>query len=184
MKLKCVMTAATAIALMVPGMARAEVEQLDLGAMASSEMAYPMAETLLGISAEEPQSCKDLVLDDTQKGQMKEAYFNFRKQRNTLGAEVRNAQLDVIHTVTDPASTKDQATAAVGTLKTAMGALGDANSAFHLTVFYDILKPEQRETAWKCMMDMKKMMMQEKLKRMCERMPKEPTPPTTPPARH
>lgn len=170
MKVKCMVTAMAAAALLSPVLAQAN--ELNLEAMSSPEMAFPMVEGLVRAQADMPQACQDLNLDDTQKSQLKTAHFNFMKEKNTLQAEVKNAQMDLVQTITDSTSTKDQGTEKMTAMKTSMGKLGDAMGNFQLNVFYDIMKPEQRENAWKCMMAMKKQMMQERLKKICSSMPK------------
>ncbi|MDG0816006.1 hypothetical protein [Bdellovibrio svalbardensis] len=128
-----------------------------------------------------PASCTAVMLDDTQKASMKQAYFEFAKQKNTLSAEVKNAWLDVRHTFMSKDSTKDEGTAALTAAKTAMNNLGDAMGMLSIKIFYDILKPEQREPAWKCMMDLKKMKNEEMLRAMCAKLPPAtPTPTPTP----
>lgn len=173
MSLKFMVTTMATAAILVPTWSQAATD-LSLETMSSPEMAFPMTEGLIHAQEEMPTACQQLVLDDTQKAQLKTAHFNFLKEKNTLEAEVKNAQMDVVYTITDAASTKDQGTEKMTTMKTSMNKLGDAMGAFQLNVFYDIMKPEQRETAWKCMMEMKQKMMQERLKRVCANMPKDP----------
>lgn len=142
-------------------------------------MVVTMVEQNLFNSLATPASCTAVNLDETQMASLKQAYFEFMKQRNTLNAVIKNAMLDVRHTFVNKDSTKEEGTTAVTALKTAKNGLDDAMGALSLKVFYDILKPEQRMSGWMCMKDLSKMKMEKKLREMCERLP--PTPPTPAP---
>jgi hypothetical protein len=126
-----------------------------------------------------PAECSALTLDDGQKTQMKNAFFDFTKKKNTFEAQIRNAHLDLVHTFVDSASTKDDGTARMNDFKTAVDAMGGAMGDLALTINYDILKPEQRQPGYVCAMAIKKQHMMDKLKRMCDALPK-PTPTPSP----
>ncbi|QDK36707.1 hypothetical protein [Bdellovibrio sp. NC01] len=150
----------------------------------SSEVALAFSEGTLFNPLAAPDVCKTVNLDDTQKASLKQAYYEFAKQKNTLSAEVKNAMLDVLHTFMDTASTKDDANNSLTAAKTAMGNLGDAVGTLQVKIFYDILKPEQREPAFKCAMAWAKMKKAQKLKEICAGMgqPKPPQKPNSNPA--
>ncbi|MNY66536.1 hypothetical protein D3C86_2039780 [compost metagenome] len=76
--------------------------------------------------------------------------------------------MDYGTTLSDAASTKDQGVAAGTAVKDAFNKMGDLKMNFEIGVFYDILKPEQREPAMKCAMQHMKDMMKKKLEKMCK----------------
>ncbi|MNL10094.1 hypothetical protein D3C87_1308840 [compost metagenome] len=112
--------------------------------------------------------CPGLTLDDTQKASLKTAMFAFQKGMNLAKAETKNAMMDYGMTLSDAASTKDQGVAAGTAVKDAFNKMGDLKMNFEIGVFYDILKPEQREPAMKCAMQHMKDMMKKKLEKMCK----------------
>lgn len=145
----------------------------------NSEIALAFSEGTLFNPLAAPDVCATVGLDDTQKASLKQAYYEFAKQKNTLSAEVKNAMLDVLHTFMDTASTKDDANKSLTAAKTAMGNMGDAMGALQVKIFYDILKPEQRQPAFKCAMAWVKMKKTEKLKQICAGLGNQkPNPPT------
>jgi hypothetical protein len=114
--------------------------------------------------------CAGLTLDDTQKASLKSAMFTFTKDMNLAKATTKNAMLDYGATLSDAASTRDQGVASGTALKDAFNKMGDLKMNFEIGVFYDILKPEQREPAMKCAMEHMKDMMKKKLEKMCKDM--------------
>ncbi|HEX7673202.1 MAG TPA: hypothetical protein VF412_03475 [Bdellovibrio sp.] len=144
------------------------------------QMTLAFSEGTLFNPLQTPSACSTLNLDDTQKNSLKEAYYNFAKQKNTLEAEVKNAMLDVRHTLLNTSSTKDDANASLAAAKTAMGNLGDAVGSLTTTIFYDILKPEQRQPALECAMAWAKMKKEQKLRQICASLPPQPQPSPSP----
>ena len=134
-------------------------------------MALTLAEGI--IKKDLPDECKDVGLDETQKTQIADAYFDFKKQKNTLEAEIKNALMDLSKTMMSATSTKDQATADADVLKGKGMELANARTDFDLKVFYDILKPEQRAPAFKCIAKKMKKVMEEKLRKACKALPPE-----------
>jgi hypothetical protein len=114
--------------------------------------------------------CPGLTLDDTQKASLKTAMFSFQKSMNIAKAETKNAMMDYGVTLADAASTRDQGVAAGTALKDSFNKMGDLRMNFEVGVFYDILKPEQREPAMKCAMQHMKDAMKKKLAKMCKDM--------------
>ena len=114
--------------------------------------------------------CPGLTLDDTQKASLKTAMFNFTKDMNIAKAETKNAMMDYGMTLSDAASTRDQGVASGTALKDSFNKMGDLKLNFEVGVFYDILKPEQREPAMKCAMKHMKDMMKKKLEKLCKDM--------------
>lgn len=171
-------TLLTTAAMTLPAHAAAPTEEAQDN---QGEMVVTMVEQNLFNPLAMPASCTAVNLDATQQASLKQAYFDFAKQKNTLGAIAKNAWLDVRHTFMSKDSTKDDGTNALTASKTAMGNLGDAMGALSLKVFYDILKPEQRESAWMCMTDLAKMRKQKMLREMCANLPPAPTPTPAPP---
>ncbi|MNL29486.1 hypothetical protein D3C87_1511690 [compost metagenome] len=149
----------------------AKEEPVKLEVTDPQAMATTLAEGL--IAGDMPKECTDVALDDVQKGQIKDAYFDFRKQKNTLDAEIKNGYMDLSKTMMSATSTKDEAAANVDTLKNSMMELGTAKADFELKVFYDILKPEQRSPAFKCIMKKMKMIAEAKLRKACKLLPPE-----------
>lgn len=145
-------------------------------------MVVTMVEQNLFNTLTMPASCATVGLDDTQKASLRQSYFEFMKQRNTLNAIIKNAWLDVRHTFVNKDSTKEEAMTSLTAAKNAKNGLDDAMGALAVKVFYDILKPEQREPGWKCMKDIAKMKGEEMLRKMCARLPPIATP--VPPSNH
>ncbi|WP_415063224.1 hypothetical protein [Bdellovibrio sp.] len=161
------------LCLTAPALSQASTEMINDENTALAETFVD--EIALG-GAKPPVTCDGLQLDDTQKAALKQAKWEYKKQKNTTDAAVKNAWMDYSHTLKSMTSTKDDGmTAAVG-VKDAMTAAGMAKADFELKVFYDILRPEQREPALKCVMKMMKQRMMEKLKRMCSKLPPESKP--------
>ncbi len=123
-----------------------------------------------------PASCTAVALDATQTASLKDAYFAFQKEKNTLGAVAKNAWMDVRHTFMSATSMKTDGQSALAAAKTAAGNLGDAAGMFSTTVFFDILKPTQRSNAWMCMRDIGKMKRLHKLREICAKLPPAPAP--------
>ncbi|MGE5086154.1 MAG: Spy/CpxP family protein refolding chaperone [Bacillota bacterium] len=119
----------------------------------NSNFALQFGNVVMNPQADMPASCNDIKLDDTQKMQIKDACFDFKKQQNTLGAEVKNAMMDSIKTFSSATSTRDEGVDAQAMVKEKMDALVMAHNDLGLKVFYDILKPEQRAPAMQCLMD-------------------------------
>lgn len=101
-----------------------------------------------------PKECAQINLDDAQKSALKAAKFDYHKQRNTLIAAERNAQMDFARTLSDAKATRDQALAAASAAKDAMMATRQAKTDFSIKIFMDILKPEQRAPAMTCIAKM------------------------------
>jgi hypothetical protein len=168
MNVKAFVMCASAATIMAPSLSIAKtVEKIEPTETLS--MAVNLADAVS--DREMIKECTDMNLDETQKGQIKDAYFDFRKQKNTLEAEIKNSWMDVSKTMMSATSTKDEASAQMDTLKDNMGSLGDAKSEFELKVFYDILKPEQRAPAFKCIMKRMKAAALAKLKKACKALP-------------
>lgn len=117
--------------------------------------------------------CPGLTLDDTQKASLKTAMFKFTKDMNLAKAETKNAMMDYGMTLSDAASSREQGVAAGTALKDAFNKMGDLKMNFEIGVFYDILKPEQREPAMKCAMQHMKDMAKKKLEKLCKDMKKD-----------
>lgn len=122
------------------------------------------------------QECEGLTLDDAQKAALKAEKFTFYKSMNLAKANLKNAMMDYTHTLADMNSTRDQGQAAGDALKASFNTMGDLKLNFELKVFYDILKPEQREPAMKCIMKKMKDAAKKKLQRACDRMKPTPAP--------
>ncbi len=73
-----------------------------------------------------------------------------------MGAELKNSMLDLMKTFSSATSTRDDGVAAQAAVKSKMDPLMMAHNELGLKIFFDILKPEQRAPAMKCLMDMKK----------------------------
>lgn len=119
------------------------------------------------------KECPGLTLDDTQKAALKTAMFTFTKDMNIAKAETKNAMMDYGMTLSDAASTREQGVTSGTALKDAFNKMGDLKMNFEIGVFYDILKPEQREPAMKCAMEHMKDMMKKKLEKLCKDMKKD-----------
>ena len=115
-------------------------------------------------------NCPGLTLDDTQKTSLKTSMFKFQKDMNTAKAAIKNAMLDYGATLSNAASTRDQGVAAGAALKDAYNKMGDLKLNFEVGVFFDILKPEQRDAAMTCAMQNMKDMMKKRLQQMCKNM--------------
>ncbi|MFS4457727.1 hypothetical protein [Bdellovibrio sp. HCB2-146] len=122
------------------------------------------------------EECEGLTLDETQKTALKDAKYAFYKDMNIAKANLKNAMLDYTHTLASMTSTRDQGQASADALKASFNALGDIKMNFELKVFYDILKPEQREPAMKCFMKKMTDDAKKKLQRACDRMKKPKNP--------
>ncbi|WP_374074153.1 hypothetical protein [Bdellovibrio bacteriovorus] len=170
MKMNRMVMLAAGLCMMAPALSQARTEIL------SENTELGMTFVDLASRPRNLEDCQGLTLDDAQKTALKQAKFEYMKQKNTLDATAKNAWIDYAHTLMDMASTKDQGTAAGGVVKDAMGAAGQAKLDFEIKVFYDILKPEQRETAFKCIMKHMKQKMADKLKRACSKLPPETKP--------
>lgn len=166
----------TAATLAMPTLVHAAPTATDIQDPAA--MTADMVEARLFNPLALPAVCDQVNLDDTQKGQLKDAWFAFAKQKNTLMANVKNAMMDVHHTFVSATATKDDANKSLADAKTAIGAMGDAIGAFHVQVFFDILKPEQRAPAMACAMAVGKMKKEQKLRQICATLP-----PATPPTK-
>lgn len=123
-------------------------------------------------------NCEGVTLDEAQMMALHTAKFAYMKQKNTLDAVTKNAWMDYMHTLGDMASTRDQGVAAATAMSDAVTAGGAAKSEFEIKVFFDILKPEQRMPAMKCVMAAMKQKMQDDLKKKCAMLPPKgkPTP--------
>lgn len=146
----------TAAALCAPALSFAATAQ-PLKLVENSNFALDFGNAMITPAADMPASCAEVKLDDTQKMQIKDACFDFKKQKNTLGAEVKNAMMDAMKTFSSATSTRDDGVDAQAMVKEKMDALVMAHNDLSLKVFYDILKPEQREPAMRCLMDWMKM---------------------------
>lgn len=131
---------------------------------------------LTGKAAEMPKECTDVQLDDAQKAALKQAKFDYMKQKNTLDATVKNSWMDYAFTLGSATSTRDQGVTALTGVKDAMTAAGMAKGEFELKVFFDILRPEQRENALTCVMKMMKQKWMDDLRKKCSQLPPEPKP--------
>jgi hypothetical protein len=114
------------------------------------------------------EECPGLTLDEMQKASLKTAMFTFQKDMNMAKAVTKNAMLDYGAALSSAASTRDQGVAAGNALKDAFMKMGDVKMNFEIGVFFDILKPEQREPAMKCAIQHMKDMMKKRLERMCK----------------
>ncbi|MEK2646071.1 hypothetical protein [Bdellovibrio sp. BCCA] len=170
MKMNRMLMLCAGLCMMAPALSQAKSfeseDTVELGTAAVEIAAHPH-----GL-----QNCQGLTLDDAQKMALRQAAFDFIKQKNTLGATAKNAWIDYANTISDMASTKDQGIAAGAAAKDAMMALGQAKLDLEIKVFYDILKAEQREPAFKCIMKQMHQKMMDKMKRMCSKMPPEKKP--------
>ncbi|MFM6928898.1 MAG: Spy/CpxP family protein refolding chaperone [Bdellovibrio sp.] len=146
----------TAVAICAPALSFAANAQ-PLKLVEDSNFALEFGTAVITPAADMPASCNDVKLDDTQKMQIKDACFDFKKQKNTLGADLKNAMMDEMKTFSSATSTRDQGVAAQAMVKEKMDPLVTAHNELGLKVFYDILKPEQREAAMQCLMDWMKM---------------------------
>ena len=147
----------TAAALCAPALSFAATTKQPLNLIENGNFALEFGTAVIAPSADMPASCADVKLDDTQKMQIKDACFDFKKQKNTLGAEVKNAMMDSMKVFSSATSTRDQGVDAQAMVKEKMDALVAAHNDLGLKVFFDILKPEQREAAMQCLMDWMKM---------------------------
>lgn len=146
----------TAAAICAPALSFAAMTQ-PVNLIENGNFALEFSNAVITPTADMPASCMAVNLDDTQKMQIKDACFDFKKQKNTLGAEVKNAMMDSMKTFSSATSTRDDGMAAQGMVKQKMDALVMAHNDLGLKVFYDILKPEQRAPAMQCLMDWMKM---------------------------
>ncbi len=169
MKLNRFVVLCIGFSLMMPALSQARVDISD----ENTELGETFTAEILADRAQQtPKECDDVGLDDAQKASLKQASWDFMKQKNTLGAAAKNAWMDYAFTLASSASTRDQGTAAFGAARDATVALGNAKGDFEIKIFYDILRPEQRENAMKCIMKMMKQKMQDELKKKCAAMPK------------
>ncbi len=166
MKVSRIVALSAGVMMMIPTLSNARTKMASEG---SRDLAVTFSEQALGQPNSGPTlvNCEGVQLDEVQKAALKVAHFDFMKKKNTLEAVSKNAWIDYGHTLADPTSTKDQGTAAAAAVKDAMVSYGSAKTEFELNVFYDILKPEQREPALICIMAEMKKKMTDELKKKC-----------------
>ncbi|MGZ3768296.1 MAG: hypothetical protein ACXVCP_02115 [Bdellovibrio sp.] len=162
----------TTFALAAPAFAAMETDETYEN---HGEMVVTMMEqSLFPTQTQMPASCTAVKLDDTQKAALRQAYFDYSKQKNIMVANIKNAWLDVGHTLMSSTSTKDEGMNVLNAFRTSENALGQLMGTLASTVFYDILKPEQRMSGWMCMRDLEKMKRQKMLSEMCAKLPHNP----------
>lgn len=168
MKMKCLVTLSASLLMMAPALSNAKVQIIG---EEGHELGLILAEQVFTHPAPILKDCAEVTLDDVQKMALKQAQYDYMKQKNLLDATTRNAWMDYVHTLADSASTKDQGVTAATVVRDSMTASGNAKSDFEIKLFFEILKPEQREPALVCIMKSMKQKMQDELKKKCAKLP-------------
>ncbi|MGE0173138.1 MAG: hypothetical protein AB7T49_10145 [Oligoflexales bacterium] len=95
--------------------------------------------------------CAEVNLAPEQKAALKDAIFEFRKELITLKAQVKIAKLTYDHTVTDSATLRTDAETVGNQIRDGVTNVIGAKIGFKTKILYDIVTPDQRLAAYRCM---------------------------------
>ncbi|WP_413584722.1 Spy/CpxP family protein refolding chaperone [Bdellovibrio sp. HCB274] len=119
------------------------------------DLTVSMVDTIVYAKAEMPDSCKQVKLTDQQQMDLRNAYLDFNTQKKPMRMDLKRSKREMKRVFTSSTSTKDDAIAAQADVGSKMMALGKLMGDFSLKVFFDILTPEQRDPAMRCLEDLK-----------------------------
>jgi len=105
----------------------------------------------LGDEAHHKGACHEVKLDETQKAQVKEAVYLFKKEGIKCKAELKLAALEYGKVLSDVKSEKAAAETAASALTSGITKAATAGTVFVNDMFFRILKPEQREAGLACL---------------------------------
>jgi Spy/CpxP family protein refolding chaperone len=120
-----------------------------------AEMTVAMADSIVYAKSDAPDSCKQVKLTEEQQTSLRDAFFDFNKAKKPLRKDVKTAFKEMKNTFSSATSTREDAVASQVNTGAKVTALAKLMGDFHLKVFFDILTPEQREPAMRCMEDLK-----------------------------
>ncbi len=120
-----------------------------------AELTITMVDSMVYAKADAPDSCKQVKLTDEQQTSLRGAYFDFVKAKKPLRKDVKMAMKDMKRVFSSSTSTREDAVASEANVAAKLTALGKLMGDFHLQVFFDILTPEQRDPAMRCLEDLK-----------------------------
>ena len=89
--------------------------------------------------------CKQVKLEDAQKAQLKEALYQYKKDRIQQRAALKLAALEYGKVLGSATTEKTAAATAAQALQGGVAKLVETSTSFLNNVFFNILKPEQRE---------------------------------------
>jgi len=172
MKLRSTLAVFAGFAMMAPMISKAAVTE----AAPSKGVGLTIVERIFEDKAPMPEACRALNLEENQKAQIKDAYAQYKLDKQTQMVKVKTAHEALLMVLEDQNSTRSQAEASTSELKDTVVALADIKTKLDLNILYDILKPEQRQPATTCASAITKQKKQEDLKKVCAQMPADPNP--------
>lgn len=120
-----------------------------------ADLTVSMVDSIVYAKADAPDSCKQVKLTEEQQVSLRDSYFDFVSAKKPLHKDVKKAMKDMKKVFSSSTSTREDAIASQADLRTKMVALGKLMGDFQLKVFFDILTPEQRDPAMRCLEDLK-----------------------------
>ncbi|WP_413575102.1 Spy/CpxP family protein refolding chaperone [Bdellovibrio sp. HCB290] len=123
-------------------------------ATTQEELTVSMVDTIVYAKAEMPDSCKQVKLTEQQQTDLRGAYLEFNSQKKPMRADLKKAKKEMKKVFTASTSSKEDGIAAQADVGSKMMALGKLMGDFNLKVFFDILTPEQRDPAMRCLEDL------------------------------
>ncbi|QDK46150.1 hypothetical protein DOM22_13755 [Bdellovibrio sp. ZAP7] len=120
-----------------------------------AELTVAMADSIVYAKADAPDSCKQVDLTAEQQTALKNAFLDFTAAKRPLRRDVKMAYRDMKRVFSSSTSTREDAIASQANVGAKVTAMGKLMGDFHLKVFFDILTPEQRDPAMRCLEDLK-----------------------------
>ena len=130
--------------------------------------------------AEMPASCIAANINDSQKMLVKDAVDTAKKEIMPLKADLKQSMQDYETTVKDTASNITVAQMAGLKIKDNFSKMADVKLNLANNIFYTILRPDQKSSAFDCLKDSAKASREEKLDKICQDRSGATTPAPTP----
>ncbi|WP_413582050.1 hypothetical protein [Bdellovibrio sp. HCB288] len=119
------------------------------------ELTVSMVDTIIYKKPEAPASCKAVKATEEQQMALRDAFLEFNDQRKAMRTDLRKSLSDMKKTFSSATSTKEDGAAAQADVGSKAIAMGKLMGDFQMKVFFDILNPEQRDPAMKCLDDLR-----------------------------
>jgi len=103
-----------------------------------------------------PQACKDANFTEDQKAKIKDAIYQNMRDKVQLDANLKLAFMTYAHTVMDKNSMKTDGETAAAGITDAVTKLTQSHLSLSNNIMYDIVTPDQREDAFKCVIALHK----------------------------
>jgi len=95
--------------------------------------------------------CGKFKLDADQKSKMKAAWFKFREEKIDMKAQIEKSKLKYAKLISDPSTEYATAKLASKDISDNVSKMIAAKESFRTQIAFEVLKPEQRESAMMCL---------------------------------